>query len=271
MKNESNPGRTIISQALIETFQLLHGQSEVTETIFKQTWLERICVQDTMSSGGWYTPPENGLSVLFASAENPIRVNFGSLRDQKSCPSYKICDWNEGIILVYASHVYLPLGLPGDFATTFYLGSNPVMRQYFRDAFDIARQIAEQATRMEFSNEVYDFAAQLLANHDLEGITKSYTDPTTQNIGHTLPVLSKVSPSRHLTAEDVESTRIRRMFVNQTSTWCLKSNGQFTVEPQIIKASYSQEFPKLMLHYVVDPSTGVLSECEALPRHIGLL
>lgn len=279
-----NAGRTIVAQAFIETIRALRGQSGVTEIAFRDRWRAELASTGELTTNGWYSPPEYGMSVLFATGDNPSRTHFRTFRDAASFPSTRTCDWKDGIILAYASPVARATGLLADFATTVYFGRTKRVIEHFRLAATVCRDIIRTLPHCTVAGEAHAYALGLLAGSGLHGTTYSDTDPRGQNIGHTLPYLEPATLGPELVTADFEQVRTARQFVRIGGSWPLKGAGQFTIEPQIIRPGES--LPKVMLHYAVkldptpappagasvfSPAIAVCDACELPLRQLELL
>nr|BFE98405.1 hypothetical protein GCM10020241_00810 [Streptoalloteichus tenebrarius] len=256
MESDLNPGRTIVAEAFLKTLRALRGQTDVTEIDFRDQWHRRIAASGEMTWEGWYTPPSNGMAVLFASGADASRVHFRTFRDRESYVSSRVIDWADGVILGYASNVHRMTGLPGDFATTVYLGEQPRIIEHFRRARAVCRDIIAAADGNMTAGELHRVGMRLLAERGLAGTTHSDTDPNGDNIGHTLPRLPVVPVGFTLRPEQVDRLRHGRKFLRRDGDWRLDSVNQFTIEPQVV-SSADASLPKVMLHYVVSMRDGV--------------
>lgn len=280
-----NAGRTTVALAFIETVRALRGKPGVTEIAFRDRWRAEMASTGELTINGWYSPPEYGMSVLFATGDNPSRTHFRTFRDTTSFPSERTCDWKDGIILAYASPVARATGVLADFATTVYFGRTKRIVEHFRLAATVCRDIIRTLPHCTVAGEAHAYALGLLAGSGLHGTTYSDTDPRGQNIGHTLPSLPPDTLGSELVTADFEQVRTARQFVRIGGAWPLKGAGQFTIEPQIIRPGES--LPKVMLHYAVkldpepetpppgahvfSPALSVCDACELPLRQLELL
>src|SRR3989344_173445 len=92
----------------------------LSETGLKNLWLVNMRETELVFPSGWYSPPPDGIGVLFGTIGNG-RTNFESLRAQEMHPRDDIyLDKQEGIVYVYASPVHRESGIIGDFGMTLY-------------------------------------------------------------------------------------------------------------------------------------------------------
>ncbi|GAB3496180.1 hypothetical protein GCM10027521_45930 [Amycolatopsis cihanbeyliensis] len=224
-----------------------------------------------MTWDGWYTPPLMGMSVLFATAADPSRVNFRTFRDKNSFVSARTLDPDNGIVLGYASNVHRRTGLPGDFATTVYLGREPRVRDHFARAREACREMISAVSSGSTAGDLHAAALDALARRGLSGTTHSDTDPDGHNVGHSLPRLPVGPLGRTLRPEQIDKLRHDRLFVRRGGEWGLASVEQFTVEPQVVSPE-DPTLPKIMLHYVLNArrTVTVCDACEDPLRDLDL-
>src|SRR5580704_785107 len=129
-----NPCRTSAFNAFCATLAEMKGASHVTEIQFRDAWLAQLQKDKTLYASGWYAPPPYGMSVLFASDKNPERLSYESLRHEKSWPGKSEADWN-GFLFAYSSCVSRETGNVGDLDVTLYFGSDPKMKEHYRNCF----------------------------------------------------------------------------------------------------------------------------------------
>ncbi|MEV0679180.1 M24 family metallopeptidase [Actinosynnema sp. NPDC050436] len=237
---ERGRGRMVVAEAFIRTLRELRERGNVTEVGFRDHWHRVVVESGEMTWDGWYPPPLMGMAVLFATAADPSRVNFRTFRDGESFVSRATLDPVDGIVLGYASNVHRRTGLPGDFATTVYLGREQRLLDHFRQAADVCREIASVVRPDLTAGELPAEALTALARRGLGGTTHSDTDPDGHNVGHSLP---------------------RRLFVRRGGDSRLDSVDQFTIEPQVGSPD-DPTLPKIMLHYVVSAQEQV-AVCDA--------
>ena len=262
-RDELNKGRRIIAEAFCDTLRTLRGLTEVTEIEFRDHWHKLIAASEEMTWDGWYSPPQTGMAVLFATGTDPSRVHFRTFRDPGSFVSCKVIDWSDGVILGYASNVHRKTGLPGDFATTVYVGKNRRLIEYFQRARALCRDIISTIDGSMLAGELHSIALDALTERGLGGTTHSDTDPDGHNIGHSLPRLPVSPVSITLRSDQIHVLRTGRQFVRKDGDWKLDSVEQFTIEPQVV-AKDDPSLPKIMLHYVVRARQDVLvcDRCE---------
>ncbi|GAA0256137.1 hypothetical protein GCM10010492_66270 [Saccharothrix mutabilis subsp. mutabilis] len=256
-----NRGRAIVADAFRRTLHELRDRDDVTEIAFRDHWHRLVAESGEMTWDGWYSPPLMGMAVLFATAADPSRVHFRTFRDRESFVSDRVLDPEDGIVLGYASNVHRRTGLPGDFATTVYLGRDERVRDHFRRAAEASREILASITPDMTAGRLHAEALAVLDRYGLRGTTHSDTDPDGDNVGHSLPRLSIGPLAGVLRPDQIAALRGDRLFVRRGGDWRLDSVDQFTVEPQVV-APDDPTLPKVMLHYVVTAKDGV-AVCDA--------
>ncbi len=267
-----NRGRTIVANAFRRTLHELRGRENVTEVAFRDHWHRLVAECGEMTWDGWYTPPLMGMAVLFATADEPSRVNFRTFRDRESFVSDRVLDPDDGIVLGYASNVHRRTGMPGDFATTVYLGKNERVLGHFRRAGEAYREILAAVRSDMTAGELHTEALAVLDRYGFNGTTHSDTDPDGQNVGHSLPRLSIGPLPGVLRADQIAALRGDRLFLRRGGDWRLDSVDQFTVEPQIVSPD-DPTLPKIMLHYVVTAKDSVVvcDACEDPLRDLAII
>jgi hypothetical protein len=267
-----NRGRVIVAEAFKRTLRELRERENVTEIDFRDYWHRMVAESGEMTWDGWYTPPLMGMAVLFGTAADPSRVNFRTFRDRESFVSRTVLDPVDGIVLGYASNVHRKTGMPGDFATTVYLGRDPRLLDHFREAADVCREIVAAVRPDLTAGELHAEALAALGRRGLSGTTHSDADPDGHNVGHSLPRLP-IGPISHvLSTDQVDALRGERLFVRRGGDWRLDSVDQFTVEPQIVSPD-DPTLPKIMLHYVVSAKDQVVvcDRCEDPLRDLAII
>ena len=267
-----NRGRTIVARAFSRTLHSLRGEENVTERTFRDRWQRLVAESGEMTADGWYNPPSMGMAVLFATAADPSRVNFRTFRDRESFVSGKVMDHTNGIVLGYASNVHLKTGLPGDFATTVYLGKDPRVLDHFKRARELCRAIIAKVHGTMTAGELHVEALAELQTRELGGTTHSDTDPDGHNVGHSLPRLRVGPLTDTLRTDEIETLRNGRLFIRRDGTWPVGSVDQFTIEPQVVSAN-DPTLPKVMLHYVISAAGSVVvcDACEEPLRDLAII
>jgi len=119
-----NNGKKVSFETFKETLNELKGKEDITEIIFRDHWLEKIKNIPNLTINGWYNPPPQGVSILFALDNDIKRINFDSLRNPINWPTNKIIDWENGLLFAYSSFIDIKTGLLGDFDITLYFGKD---------------------------------------------------------------------------------------------------------------------------------------------------
>jgi hypothetical protein len=263
-----NPARQVAAKTFAETLKQLRKKDDATETDFATMWTRAMAEDDAVSVNGWYDPPPNGVAVLSGLS----RISFHTLRDQSSWPGREVIDWASGALYAYSSVVNTSDGTPGDFAITLYFGSEPAIRHHFLDAYNAVRKVLAAARSESSSRALFRHSAEIFSRAGLRNRVISYTDTTPLDLGHTYPVPAQpvLNSKRCLTPETRDAIRTARRFLNDDSDWDLRTNGQFTVEPQLVSSS-DPGLPQVTFHYVIDPASGgLLTEPDNILSGFGL-
>lgn len=275
-----NLGRKFVADCLSNVIEHCLGKSGVSEQSLKNAWLEEISESGTLSRNGWYSPPENGMAVLVCSNGDVSRSHFRSFRDPQFFASTEPIDWSDALIIAYASNISVKSGLPADFATTLYFGSDKQIKGHFRRSIASCRQLFSELDQVYTGKELFGRLEDILGSVGIDGRTWSSTDQD-YNFGHTLPVLDPQLGSNHssLASDDymvsdntAEAMRKERNFLSRESELDLRSGIQFTIEPQCVSLD-GKAIPKVMIHYVSQFAGGhyeICSCCEDLPIQYGL-
>lgn len=275
--NPVNLGRAYVSNALSSVVKTYFGRTSVSEIELRNAWLEEIGSVPYLTTNGWYDPPMTGAVILACSSSDVRRTHFRSFRDRDFCSSDRAIDWSDGIIIAYASNVDRVTGIPADFATTAYFGSNPGIRRHLTRCFTACREALAGINVEWNANELYAHVHTTMLKHELDGKTWSTTD-NGYNYGHTLPSLvpsgstTDIIMSRELATDLAVEMRNARRFLSESASWKIADGEQFTIEPQCISPK-NHSLPKVMIHYVAMAKHDTLSicdRCELLPRELGL-
>ena len=161
------------------------GRNGVSERLFHAEWQRRLAAKPEMIADGWYTPPPQGMAVLFGD-----RVTFDTLRNPEFWPGERVIHWSNDLMFAYCSPVGRSSGFLGDVSQTLYFGSSRKILQHFRNtgkAIAELLDVVEEGT-YETSLSLVSSAYELFARHGLKNAVVSINDPTaTINMGHTFP------------------------------------------------------------------------------------
>jgi hypothetical protein len=254
-------GRRHCAQALEETLSALAGRSGVTESEFQRIWMYNIAKSGLLTENGWYCPPPSGAAVLAGTIDDVSRVSFKSLRDEANFANDKEIVWQEGLLFVYCSNVFMPELMPSDFSITLYFGRDPKLLHYFKIASDAARRIAEASLHITSSRQLFSLAQQALQSVGLANTIHSITDVTPLDYGHSL---NRIDPLK-LGCAPWEGNRLQpkvykyvsasRTFINDAVDWQLDQVDAYTVEPQIVSLE-DPSLPKVTFHYLITQTSG---------------
>jgi hypothetical protein len=262
-----NLGRKQLADAFETVLTDLEGRSDITETDLKNAWLEELAGTETLTINGWYSPENDGLSILTCSEEDFSRSHFKSLRDQQGSGRSRYIDWRNGLLFVYASNVSMATGLPADFSTTIYFGRSRRVLEHLRNSVSACSTILTLLTPDCSAADCYQSISGVLGDYSIDGRTWSVSQQG-YNYGHTLPLWDRQqigSPeisrhARYIGDIDAHQMRSKRLFMQRQSDWRIDEHGQFTIEPQCVALKRS-ELPKVSLHYVLQVVGGELHVC----------
>jgi hypothetical protein len=181
--------RKIASKSLANALRTIMSRKSVSEVGLRGEWLKELRKHSEIFPDGWYMPPPHGIGVLFATDENPRRINFKTLRTKNYWPREDIVlNKKNGMLVVYASPVNRDGGIIGDFGLTIYLGEKSEIRNHLRNCFNTVYQIFENLETGTTLSEFYNSSEILFAKKGLvNNWWLSRSDPTGINMGHTIP------------------------------------------------------------------------------------
>lgn len=237
-------------EAFAATLDACFGDESVTEEAFHRLWMDRLALDRTIISDGWYQPPPRGAVVLAATAHDPGRISFSTLRDQEYWPAARSIRWRDGLLYVYCSPVSRREGLPGDFAVTLYFGQDPRLRQHFMAAHRAVSQLLQSIQHNETPAALFSRSQVMFARYHLRNTVMSVSDTTPLNLGHTFPSIEPAQLADHLSDDQRELMRNERLFLNEQSEWVLEEGVQFTIEPQL-RSTETPDLPQVAFHYLL--------------------
>jgi hypothetical protein len=270
----TNPGRRIAYETFRATLAEHYGQSNVTESAFRDSWLTRLRSVDELTSNGWYEPPPLGMAVLFADEDDVSRISYESLRLPEFAPGSRVMSWRRGMMYAYCSPVHRPTGLAGDFGVTLYFGGKVAIRDHFRRAFTATDRLLSDLSEGTRSAALLHHSEDVFSEHGLKNTIASVTDSVPLDLGHSIPTMEieNLRATRLLSRSDQQRLREQRRFVSTSADWTLAEERQVTIEPQLV-ALGRPDLPQVSFHYVVATSSApvtVLRECDALLREFQL-
>ncbi|MFA5750888.1 MAG: hypothetical protein WCX79_01830 [Candidatus Paceibacterota bacterium] len=270
-----NEGKKISLKIFKETLNELEGKKGVSEILFRDLWLEKARSTSALTKNGWYTPPPDGIAILFGSDEDVERINFDSLRKKENWPSEKEIDWERGLLFAYSSFVDVKTGILGDFDITLYFGKDERVINHFRLCHKATREVIDELRLINSSKSLFETSQKIFSKYGLRNSVISVSDSVSLDLGHSVPMINPLDiQDRILSSELIEKIRSERKFINNHSDWLLNGEEQFTIEPQFLSIE-NDELPQVCLHYLVkkkkDGGLIISNENDELLREYGLL
>lgn len=250
--------RKIASETLAKVLkQILENTDPISETQFRDLWLEELRKHSEIFPDGWYIPPPHGIVVLFSNSQNPERTNFRSLRPEEFWPKDNIfLDRNEGIVTLYFSPVHKGSYVVGDFGLTLYLGKNQKLHNQIKKVLGAINIVFDECKIGMELKEVYQYMLDVLAKDNLNNSWWiSVNDPTGINIGHTIPPTDEDWTNQELGVLDSNADwqqkasviSKKRKFLNAIEDTKIKSGMTFSIEPRP-KSEIDPDIPVFWLH-----------------------
>lgn len=246
--------RTIAAKSLYTTLSLLlNGRKPISEAELRDTWLEQMQKEDAIFPEGWYSPPPNGIVVLFGTA-NDTRLDYRSLRPEDSWPKSDIyLDEAEGLLYAYASPVHKKTGIIGDFGITLYFGTNKELQELLKTALELDRSIQKEIKPGQKLSEIYELAEQTIKKAALDSKITSITDPASLNIGHTVPASYESWTDQqkgYMATEKMASVISQaRRFISPVEILEVQQGMALTIEPRP-KAINQTDLPMVSYHTI---------------------
>lgn len=216
--------------------EVLDSKEKISEAAFRDRWLAEMQKNKNIFPEGWYSPPPFGIAVIFGGIGEDFRRDYKSLRPPESWPREDILfDENHPHVYAYASPVDRATGIIGDFAGAFYLGKDEEIRRLHKLSLQLDKEIFDFVERDMTFAEIFQFAEKKMKEYGLINNDQRITDPTTINIGHTIPFLDRDVIKKHISWDDVKNLISKnRTFLNAKETMKVKSNMAFTIEPRTV-------------------------------------
>lgn len=236
--------RKIAADALhVVLKQLLATDEPISEVMLRDAWLSEMRKNKNIFPDGWYLPPPHGMAVLFATDEEPTRINFVNLRFEESWPSDDIfLDKKTGLIFVYSSPVDKETGIIGDFQMSLYFGKKPEIKKHLKNCLELDKEIFEEINvGMSFS-ELTILSERIMRKKGMTNDVSSLIYNTVTNIpGHTIvgsygmwndeeKVVIKNGVIDWDAAKDLISKK--RVFIKEDEKFEVKPVMAFTIEPR---------------------------------------
>ena len=251
--------RKIAADTLVVSLeQLLKSDQSISEVNLRDRWLEEMRKNTNIFSDGWYSAPPYGITILFASRNNPKRADFVNLRPEQYWPKEDIfLDKDEGYAYLFSSPVNRKTGFAGDFAINIYLGNDSKTKKHLKTSLEIDKQIFEFIkVGMTFS-EIFQFADNLFRKNGLRNNIVSITDPGGVNIGHTIPAvyegwsieeLESLNNAGKNWSKFKNNLSKKRRFLSIRDNLKVEPKMAFTIEPAL-KMISEETIPMTMFHH----------------------
>ncbi|MBI4097526.1 MAG: M24 family metallopeptidase [Candidatus Levybacteria bacterium] len=250
--------RKSAADSLFKTLKkVLKTKQPISEVEFRDLWLLEMRKNKSIFPDGWYIPPPHGIIVLFATDENVGRLDFKSLRKEKNYPRKDVfLNRKKGLVFLYAGPINRR-GIIGDMEMTLYFGSNKEIINYLKLYYRLIKQIIDFAETGLTFGTVFEYSEKLFAKHRFVNAIVSRTDPTSKNIGHTIPfIIDEMTLEEKSILQNEKWDELcrmvsnRRVFLNAKEEVKIIPNMAFTIEPGI-KMKNRADMPFIAFHTTV--------------------
>jgi hypothetical protein len=212
----------------------------------------------SLYTDGWYSPPPNGIAVLFGQPKSFDRLRFDTLRKEEYWPrsDQKLEAGSAGII--YASPVHKASGTIGDLGLTIYRGEDQTIRSHLVNCLNVMERAADLAqVGMEF-RELHRLTQRLFKDAELHNArTITWTDKVGTNLGHTIPWSFEMpNPSERQIIDAGNLTSLKdviskkRINVNNVEQFKIPENIAFTLEARL-ESSTDPKMPNTFYHLII--------------------
>lgn len=238
---------------------LLETGNPISEKSLADRWLLEMQKHQEIFPEGWYEPPPHGIAVRFATDTNFGDLYLPNLRAKENWPREEVyLDREKGMAYVYASPVSKrEKGIIGDWGMTLYFGKDPQITNHIQYCLATNRKILDEVSVGMSFKDIYTLAIDTLAKDGFSNDVVSITDPSNQNIGHTVPGLYDPFSSEEKALlqnpesnwEDVKTViKNKRKFVSPVETLEVQPGMAFTIEPRPI--SKNAHLPNVSFHTI---------------------
>lgn len=250
--------RKITSDSLYKALKkLLKSKKPISEVMLRDAWLFELRKHSKIFPDGWYIPPPHGLGVLFGTEKNVGRLYFKSLRKEKNYPRKDVfLNKKNGLVFLYAGPINRD-GIIGDMEMTLYFGSNKKIIDYLKLYYRLIKQIIDFAETGLTFRAVFEYSEKLFAKHRFVNAIVSMTDPTSKNIGHTIPfVVDEITLEEKNILKNKKWSELcklvsnKRVFLNAKEKIEIIPNMAFTIEPGV-KMRDREDMPFIAFHTTV--------------------
>lgn len=233
--------RKFTSDALYKTIKkVLNSDKKISEVMLRDAWLFELRKHSEIFPDGWYVPPPHGLGVLFGTEKNVGRLYFKSLRKEKNFPRKDVfLNKKNGLVFLYAGPINRD-GIIGDMEMTLYFGRDKEIIDYLELYYRLIKQIIDFTEIGLTFRAVFEYSEKLFANHGFVNAIVSRTDPTSKNIGHTIPfVVDEMTLEEKNILKNEKWDELcrmvssKRVFLNAKEEVKIIPNMAFTIEPGV--------------------------------------
>lgn len=245
-------------QASQATLRALCATPTASEVTMHEALQRELAEVDDIFSEGWYSPPPQGIGVLLADQDDPLRLQYDTLRSEAFWPSEQHVRTMGSVGLIHVSPVDRFSGMIGDFGLTFYQGDNEAIQEHLKESLRAIEAIAGFADAGVTYAEVFENARSVLSARRLtpDRMTTDH-DPSGLNFGHTLPWTARNPSTLEQYAMDVgdfeplkEDIRRRRSYIAANETSRIPKTGAFTVEARL-ESLEDKDLPLAYFHLLV--------------------
>ncbi len=232
---------------------LREGDGETpSERVVADHWHRRLKATPGLLPEGWYLPPPHGI-ILYSHGDLG-RVQPPSFRPAETWPREDRLLTEDRWLYGYASPVDRRTGMIGDFGTTLFRTDSAEVGAHLARCWSVTTRIARSAQPGMAYRELYALAEQLIRQEGLQNIVQSVADPSSVNIGHTIPWSDGPMAAEERAALDsgepeqvARAVSRRRLFVSAEERSPIPATGAFTVEPRLS----AQGCPNVSFHLTV--------------------
>lgn len=249
--------RRLTSEAFLKTVKKL-WKTSFSEKELEESWLAELRSNNSLFPSGWYSPPPDGIGILFGRETEPKRLNYDSLRPERNHPQADIYfDQETGLAYVYASPVDRTTGVIGDLGMTLYAGNDPEIIAHLQKVHQVNHAIVKEVLPGVKISDAYQKACDIFEAAGLTNNVTSTTDPMGINIGHSVPGTLEAYSKQELALiqdDDWEKTcqaiSKRRVFFNGQVDYAPKPRDCFTLEPRLTNPE-APHLPMVSFHTIV--------------------
>lgn len=241
--------RGLASQVLAKS---LEGLENFSEFELKEKILEEVKKNSTIYPEGWYSPPPDGIAVVFS--EKPYdRLKYESLRNEPYWPKPDLKVNKETVGMVHISPVNRQTNLFGDIGFTFYRGGEEKIKRHLENSYKAILKIAEFAQVGKSFSQICEFALNEYKNKfkPTRWVTVSSNPDYEINLGHTVPGSFETNLTFGGSFQEIKETiRTNRVHLVNGEKFIIPETCAFTVESRI--EDYNDpSLPSAYFHFIV--------------------